>query len=85
MPIIKSGYRADRAARRAQYDSPIHRRTRRQLAPVVNAGHARCSRCQLPIRPGEQWDLDHTDDRTGYLGPSHAVCNRGGTYTLETQ
>jgi hypothetical protein len=45
-----------------------------------------CARCGLPIRPGEEWHLDHDDeDRGRYLGPSHARCNekaagrRGGS------
>lgn len=52
-----------------------HQRERRKWADIVNAGFAVCSRCDQPIQPGTQWHLDHTDDRTGYLGPAHAVCN----------
>jgi hypothetical protein len=31
----------------------------------------------MPMLPGQPLDLDHTDDRTAYLGMSHARCNRG--------
>jgi hypothetical protein len=35
-----------------------------------------CSRCGLPMRPGQALDLDHRDDGSGWLGFSHARCNR---------
>jgi len=54
-----------------------HRAIRKQLAPIVRAGLAVCARCGERIAPGEAWDLDHDDaDRSRYLGPSHAGCNR---------
>jgi hypothetical protein len=31
-------------------------------------------RCGVAIDPSERWHLDHADDRSGYLGPSHARC-----------
>jgi hypothetical protein len=34
-----------------------------------------CSRCGQPMRPGQALDLDHRDG-TGWLGFSHARCNR---------
>lgn len=52
-----------------------HDARRRQVKPLVDSGNAVCSRCGDPISPREQWHLDHTDDRTGYLGVAHAYCN----------
>lgn len=53
-----------------------HRRLREQLRPEVEAGLHRCARCREPIFPGEAWDLDHAENRQGYIGPSHRSCNR---------
>jgi hypothetical protein len=53
-----------------------HKRLREMYARQVAAGIANCSRCGTAIDPWEPFDLDHTDDRTGYLGPSHRKCNR---------
>jgi len=55
-----------------------HQQERERWAPKVKTGRVRCSRCTEPIGPREPWDLDHTDDRKGYLGPAHRRCNRGG-------
>ena len=52
-----------------------HQRRRAAIAPLVNAGKATCARCHEPIHPGDDWHLDHTAARNGYLGPSHARCN----------
>ncbi len=59
-----------------------HRRLRRMWAQRIrNNWMPPCSRCGYPVLPGQAWDLDHTDDRTGYLGPAHAHCNRSaGAY-----
>jgi hypothetical protein len=56
------------------YDAS-HDRLRAEWAPKVKTGRVACARCQKRIQPGERWHLDHTDDRTGYLGPSHERCN----------
>jgi hypothetical protein len=54
-----------------------HRRTRARLDPVVSAGGSVCCLCGKGIDAGTPWDLAHSDDRTRWLGPSHAACNRG--------
>jgi hypothetical protein len=48
---------------------------------MVRTGAVNCARCGKPIQPQDQWQLDHSDDRNGYLGASHASCNaRAGAH-----
>ena len=44
-------------------------------SPRSSTARATCCRCNEPIHPGDDWHLDHTDARDGYLGVSHASCN----------
>lgn len=53
-----------------------HQQARRRIAPLVASGSAVCTRCRTRIWPGQAWDLDHSDDRSRYLGPAHRSCNR---------
>lgn len=53
-----------------------HQKLRAALKPYVETGRFLCARCFELIAADDEWHLDHTDDRTGYLGPSHAECNR---------
>jgi hypothetical protein len=56
------------------YDA-AHDRSRAKWARKVATGQVMCARCKKRISPLEPWHLDHTDDRAGYLGPSHGHCN----------
>lgn len=66
---------AQRATRQQRGYGRDHYRLRDALAPRVEAGLERCARCKQQILPGQAWHLDHSDDRTTYLGPSHEHCN----------
>jgi hypothetical protein len=67
-----------RGSRQARGYGAEHDARRRELAPIVEAGQARCSRCGELIAPGSAWDLGHDDDdRARYAGPEHQACNRG--------
>lgn len=51
-----------------------HRKLRAAL--IKDAIGKPCVRCGMPMLRGQQLDLDHTEDRTGYRGMAHAHCNR---------
>jgi hypothetical protein len=53
-----------------------HKRLREMYVRQVAAGIANCARGGCAIDPWDPWDLDHTDDRSGYQGPAHRACNR---------
>ena len=51
-----------------------HQRLRAALLP--QAYGKPCPRCGETMERGQDLDLGHTDDRTGYQGMEHASCNR---------
>ena len=51
-----------------------HQQTRKQLLPYAWGNP--CARCGKVMLPGQDIELDHTDDRSGYLGFSCKSCNR---------
>jgi hypothetical protein len=53
-----------------------HIAQRKRWVPVVRTGTVPCAHCFLLIGPDELWDLAHTPDRSGWLGPAHRRCNR---------
>lgn len=75
---------------RALYATPLHRRRRRLLEPVVATGTVRCARGAHCLRaewvdgelvgglilPGEPWQLGHPDEESAG-GPEHRRCNVG--------
>jgi hypothetical protein len=62
--------------REARDYGAAHQAVRERYKALVASGLARCARCGRPIAKGAQFDLDHSDDRSGYLGVSHPRCNR---------
>jgi hypothetical protein len=79
-------YAGQALAQKTKYDH-AHKRIRAQLAPAVATGRVPCSRCALPIAPGEQWHLDHADNGNphDYRGVSHAYCNTTAPMTRAKQ
>lgn len=57
-----------------------HQAKRAEVARLVNAGIAKCSRCGGTISPQQKWHLDHEDHPLAHQlnlwrGPSHERCN----------
>ena len=52
-----------------------HERERKRWARILERRTVPCARCSAPVNGADAWHLDHTDDRAGWLGPSHATCN----------
>lgn len=74
-PDHASAYEQRRGSRQARGYGRAHELERERWRPKVERCEVNCARCQMLILPSQAWALDHTDDRTGYLGPSHAACN----------
>lgn len=51
----------------------VHRRLREQLVRTMDG--TPCARCGIPLRTGDDVHLDHREDRSGWIGLSHALCN----------
>lgn len=64
-----------RGTRQARGYGTAHEAERAKWEPIIAISTVHCVRCGRPIVPGTPWSPDHTDDRTGYLGPAHVRCN----------
>jgi len=62
---------------RGRTNTAAHKRARKlALADLARRPGQPCARCGQPMYVSQLLDLDHTDDRAGYLGLSHRSCNR---------
>jgi hypothetical protein len=53
-----------------------HQRERRRWKVVVERGDGpACTRCGFPVLAHQAWHLDHSEDRTEWLGVAHRLCN----------
>ena len=82
-PTHRATHERERGTREQRGYDYQHRKLRERWAQRVAAGDINCARCGERISPLEDWHLDHTDDRTGYLGPSHPACNIAAEATLD--
>ena len=53
-----------------------HQAERARWKAILRTREVPCARCGEPIPQGSEFDLGHTDDRTGWIGPEHPECNR---------
>jgi hypothetical protein len=71
----RAQYERRRGTRQQRGYDQTHVKLRANWKRKVDRCEVKCARCRQLILPGETWHLDHTDDRAGYLGPSHERCN----------
>lgn len=62
-----------------------HQKLRNEWKPRVERGEVPCARCGQLIEPGARWNLGHTDDRTGWTGPEHPLCNQRASAKVAVQ
>lgn len=74
----------ERGTRQQRGYGPAHDALRRAWRIRIDRYGASCARCGGPIPPFAEFNLDHSEDRTYYLGPSHPVCNMGNRPIAET-
>jgi len=76
-PEHQAQYEAKRGTPEQRGYGAQHKALRKTWQARLNKGElVRCARCGEQVRPSDAWALDHDDnDRTHYLGPSHARCN----------
>lgn len=74
-PTHASRHERTRGTRTQRGYGREHEAERAKWGPIIATGTVHCVRCGELIEPGAKWHPDHTDDRTGYLGPAHARCN----------
>lgn len=77
-PAHAQQYEERRGTRQARGYDAAHDALRRDWQRKIDAGETVwCARChRRRIRPGDAWDLGHTDDRRSYTGPECERCNR---------
>ena len=67
-------FTAPKASTTARGYGTEHQKLRAKLLPTAYGKP--CVRCGKPMLQGQALHFDHTNDRTGYLGFSHASCNK---------
>ncbi len=53
-----------------------HQKLRKRLIESGEVYGQPCWRCGEPMMPGQSLDLGHREDRSGYMGMEHSICNR---------
>lgn len=86
-PEHQAEYEAKRGTPAQRGYGVEHKRERLRWEAIIGRRPVYCARCDKRIKPGDAWDLGHTDDRSGYNGPECMRCNRsaGGKNGAKTR